>query len=257
MKPSVEEVAALPITDLHEVLTTTRSVRRRLDFERPVPASVIGECLQLALQAPTGGAAEDWRWLVVADPELKGTLAELYLSAYETYVLTPLASADGAENDTVAGRLGGVAAGGRISARTRRILDGADHLARNIGRAPYLVVPCATRPNPAKGGPGTLSAYYGSVYPAIWQFNLALRARGLGTVITSLHLHHAARAAELLGIPAEAEQITMLPVAYTVGTRFKAAARKPVREVAFLDSWGSAFPYDDRPIDELAKGGRS
>lgn len=239
--------------NLHEVLTTTRSVRLRLDYERPVPVDVLGECLQLALQAPTGGGAEDWRWMVVADQHLKDELAALYYAAYDQYVYQPLHSEAGTENATVKGRLGGVQADGSVSDRTRRILDGADHLARTLARAPYLVIPCATRPNPAHGGAGTSSAVYGSLYPAIWQLNLALRARGLGTCITTLHLHHAEKAAALLGIPDDALQITLLPIAYTRGTDFKVAARKPVAEVAFLDRWGTPFPYADRPFDRIAE----
>ncbi len=231
------------MTDLDHVLTTTRSVRLRLDYDRPVPLEVVGECLQLALQAPTGGAAEDWRWLVVASPSLKGELARLYLDAYLEYVHKPLHGAAGMDDPMVKGRLGGAG-----SERTARILRGAEHLARTIGRAPYLVIPCATRPNPATGGPGTNSALYGSLYPAIWQFNLALRARGLGTCITTLHLHHAGTVAELLGIPEAAVQITMLPVAYTLGTDFRPAVRKPVSEVAFLDTWGSPLPYQERKL---------
>ncbi|WDZ83691.1 nitroreductase family protein [Micromonospora cathayae] len=241
----------LPFTDLNHVLTTTRSVRLRLDLDRPVPIGVVGECLQLALQAPTGGAAEDWRWVVVGDPTLRAELGKLYHAAYLEHVHAPLHSAAGAESSTVKGRLGGVDADGAVSPRTARILRGAEHLANTIGRAPYLVIPCATRPNPATGGPGTNSAVYGSLYPAIWQFNLALRARGLGTVITTLHLHHAARAAELLGIPDDALQITMLPVAYTVGTDFRPAARRPVNAVAYLDRWGTPLPYQDKPVDRL------
>ncbi|GAB3834410.1 nitroreductase family protein [Dactylosporangium cerinum] len=171
-------MTGLPFTDLNHVLTTTRSVRLRLDYDRPVPLEVIGECLQLALQAPTGGAAEDWRWVVVGDPVLKAELARLYLDAYLEYVHKPLHSAEGAESRIVRGRLGGVDEHGAVSARTARILSGAEHLAHHLGRAPYLVIPCATRPNPATGGPGTHSAVYGSLYPAIWQFNLALRAAG-------------------------------------------------------------------------------
>jgi nitroreductase len=240
-----------PFTDLNHVLTTTRAVRLRLDYERPVPIDVLGECLQLAMQAPTGGGAEDWRWMVVSDAERKAELAGLYLAAYEEHVLRPLSGADGTEDREVKGRLGGVRADGGISDRTRRMLQGADHLARTIGRAPHLVIPCATRPDPAKGGPGTDSALYGSIYPAVWQFNLALRARGLGTVITTLHLHHARQASGLLGIPAGAVQITLLPVAYTKGTEFRAAARRPVSEVAYLDTWGRPFPYEDKPFDRL------
>ncbi len=238
------------LDDVHEVLMTTRSVRRRLDLERPVPVEVVGECLQIALQAPTGGHAEDWRFVVVGDPDLKQRIGEIYLRNYEAHVLAPL-RCTGVDDPAVAGRLG-VGDSGRPTARTERILAGADHLARNIGRAPWLVLACATRPSPAGGGPGTWSAVYGSVYPAVWSFNLALRARGLGTCITSLTLHSAGEVAELLAIPDDVVQVTLLPVAWTVGTDFKVAARRPVAEVASLDRWGTPFPYADRTFDELA-----
>ena len=242
---------SLPMTDLNHVLTTTRSVRLRLDYDRPVPLDIVGECLQLAVQAPSGGDAQDWRWVVVADPQRKAAIADLYLSAFEEYVLTPLTGSAGTGDEKVKGRLGGLGPDGRMSLRTERILRGAQHLAANIGRAPYLVLPCATRPDPAAGGAGTISALYGSVYPAIWSFNLALRARGLGTCLTSLHLHHAAAVGKLLGVPEDVVQVTLLPVAYTVGTDFKVAARKPVAEVAYLDAWGSPLPYADKPVGQL------
>ncbi len=245
----VSSSTQLPLTDLNEVLTTTRSVRLRLDFDRPVALDVIGECLQLALQAPNGGHAEDWRWIVIDDPAIKERLAAYYLESFTKYVLEPLEAST--QGDAVTGRLGGVGSDGKLGERTERILRGARHLATNIGRAPYLVLPCATRPDPAAGGAGTNSALYGSLYPAIWQFNLALRARGLGTCLTSLHLYHTQEVARLLGIPDEVVQITLLPVAYTVGTDFKPAARKPVAEVSYLNAWGASLPYDDRPFDRL------
>lgn len=237
--------------DLHEVLTSTRSVRRRLDLERPVAEEVIGECLQLALQAPTGGHAEDWRWLAIRDPQLKAQVGAIYLRNYEEHVLSPLRGEQGTADPKVAGRLGGLGPDGRPDRRTERILAGADHLAHTVGRAPWLVLACATRPLPANGGPGTWSAVYGSVYPAVWSFNLALRARGLGTTFTSLTLHSAAEVADLLGMPHDVVQVCLLPVAYTVGTDFKVASRRPVREVAHLDRWGTPFPYDDVPVSRL------
>lgn len=238
------------LDDVHEVLMTTRAVRRRLDLDRPVPLEVVGECLQVALQAPTGGHAEDWRFVVVGDPDLKERLGAIYRRNYETHVLAPLRGAAGVDDPAVAGRLG-VGEGGRPTGRTERILAGADHLAENIGRAPWLVLACATRPSPAGGGPGTWSAVYGSVYPAVWSFNLALRARGLGTCITSLTLHSAEEVAELLGIPDGVVQVTLLPVAWTIGTDFQVAARRPVAEVASLDHWDAPLPYADRPAAEL------
>ena len=230
----------LPITDFETVLRTTRSVRLRLDYDRPVPASVVHDCLDLALQAPTGGHAEDWRFIVIGDPGLKAEIGSIYRRGFEEYVLAPM-RADGPESEIVRGRLGGVGPDGEIDERSSRMLAGAQHLAEHIGEAPWLVLPCATRPSPEFGGPGTLAGVYGSIFPAVWSFQLALRSRGLGTIITTLHLHGADEVADLLGIPAGTTQMTLLPVAYTTGTRFREAKRRPVREVAYLDRWGTAF----------------
>lgn len=238
------------LDDVHDVLLTTRAVRRRLDLDRPVPAEIVGECLQIALQAPTGGHAEDWRFVVVGNPGLKQRIGEIYRRNYDTHVLAPLRGSAGVDDPAVSGRLG-VGNGGQPTARTERILAGADHLATHIGRAPWLVLACATRPSPAGGGPGTWSAVYGSVYPAVWSFNLALRARGLGTCLTSLTLHSADEVADLLGIPDGVVQVTLLPVAWTIGADFRVAARRPVAEVASLDHWDAPFPYADKPVDEL------
>ncbi|GAB3057786.1 hypothetical protein [Micromonospora schwarzwaldensis] len=90
---------------------------------------------------------------------------------------------------------------------------------------------------------------------ATWWVDTGPDRRGgdpdLAPVITTLHLHHAASAAELLGIPDDALQITMLPVAHTVGTDFRVAARRPVNSVSYLDRWGVPLPYRDKPVDRL------
>lgn len=239
------EAAAGPlITDLDTVLTTTRAVRRRLDFDRPVPAAVVDECLRLALQAPTGGHAEDWRFLVIGDSDLKRQIGALYRQAFEDQVLAPMRT-DGAQSSVVRGRLGGVA-GADVGERTARMLAGAEYLADNIGRAPWLVLPCATRPSPEHGASGTVSAVYGSIYPAVWSFQLALRSRGLGSIITTLHLHAADEVADLLGIPDGTTQVALLPVAHTVGTDFRPAARRPLHEVAFRDRWDEPFDTEEQ-----------
>ncbi len=221
--------------DFAHILTTTRSVRKRLDFSREVDVSVIDECLSMALQAPTGGHAEDWRWIVVSDIRLKQKLGQIYLHNFNEFVRNPMMSS-GPSNELVKGRLGGVKSG-EVDARTARMLEGAAYLAENIHLSPFLLIPCASRPNPEFGGSGTISAVYGSIYPAIWSFQLALRSKGLGSVITSLHLHSAHDVAELLAIPEGITQVAMLPVAYTIGTDFKMAARKSVDEVRFMNRW--------------------
>ena len=232
-------------TDFVEVATTTRSVRKRLDFDRPVPAAIIHECLDIALQAPTGGHAEDWPWIVVSDEATRKKLGDVYLHNFNTYVREPMMRA-GSDHELVKGRLGGTASGGKVGERTARMLEGAAYLAENIHRSPWMVIPCATRPNPERGGAGTSSALYGSVYPAVWSFQMALRSYGLGSVITSLHLHSEDEVAEILGIPPEATQVALLPVAYTIGTEFKVAARKSVSEVTFENAWGTSFTGGDR-----------
>ncbi len=226
------------ITDFDSVLTTTRSVRRRLDFDRPVPRFVIDECMEIALQAPTGGNAQDWRFLVIDDAELKRTIGDYYRANFNRYVRGPLLEA-GVEHSIVKGRLGGVTEDGGLDERTKRMIEGAAYLAENIYRSPWMVIACGTRPNADRGGSGTTSALYGSVYPAIWSFQLALRSRGLGSVITSLHLHSEAEIGVLLGIPKSATQIALLPVAFTKGLDFRPGARRPMSEVVFHNRWVS------------------
>lgn len=221
--------------DFEHILTTTRSVRKRLDFDRPVSQATIDTCLEVALQAPTGGHAEDWRWIVISDQKIKDDLGEIYLRNFIRYVKEPL-TFSGGESDAVKGRLGG-STGIEMTPRTIRMLEGAEYLAENIHRSPYLVMPCATRPNPEFGGSGTFSALYGSVYPAIWSFHLTLRARGLGTVITTLHLYSASEVAERLSIPNGVTQVALLPVAYTIGTDFKVADRKSLADVRYVNGW--------------------
>lgn len=233
----------LPLADFETVLTTTRSVRKRLDFDRPVPADVIEECLEIALQAPTGGHAEDWRFVMVEDANIKASLGAIYLRNFMENVWLPLEES-GSAHGKVAGRLGGASSDGAMSSRTARMLEGAKYLAENIGCSPWIMVAVGTRPNPEKGGPGTASAVYGSVYPAIWSFNLALRSRGLGTVITTLHLHSTDEVSALLGMPEEVIHVALLPVAYTIGTEFKRGARKSVDEVVYRNVWGTPFQGD-------------
>ena len=225
------------ITDLDTVLTTTRAVRRRLDFDRPVPLEVVVECLELALQAPTGADSEDWRFVLVDDPEVKRAVGEEYRRVFDAHVrprLPGLLSSpeEPAEPDEASGE-------SATRARKARVYGGAEYLADNIGRAPWLVLACATRPRPT---PEVTASLYGSIFPAVWSFQLALRSRGLGSLITTLHLRHPDGVARVLGVPDGVTQCALLPVAYTIGTDFRPAARKPATEVAFRNGWG-------RPLD--------
>lgn len=226
--------------DLEHVLTTTRAVRRRLDLDRPVPLDVVHRCLELALQAPTGGNAQDWRFLVLTDADVRARIGTIYERSYEQNVAAALRR--GRDDPEVRGRLGGED-DPEAARRMARVLDGAEHLARNMHRVPVHVLACATRPHPGQGAGGTVSAVYGSIYPAVWSFQLALRAHGLGSIITTLHLHAADEVAEVLSIPEGTTQVCLLPVAWTLGDEFRPAARAPVADVARLDGWDGAWPF--------------
>ncbi len=207
----------LSVTDA--LLSTTRAVRKRLDLERDVPDDVILDCIRLSQQAPTGSNMQNWRWLVIRDADTRRTLADLYRAAGGEYLA--LASAGAPE-----GQVG-------------RILSSANYLAERLQDVPVHVIPCAkgrlTPDNTAAEWTGMM----GSIHPAIWSFQLALRSRGLGSVLTTLHLGREREAADLLGIPDDVMQIALLPVAYTIGTDFKPADRPPVERIVHWDHWGS------------------
>ena len=208
----------LAMTD--ELLATTRAVRKRLDLDRKVPREVIMECLELAVQAPTGSNSQGWRWMIVEDAKKKQALADLYRKGGEAYL-----SAAG-EQAKQAGNV-----------QTQRVYDSAMYLIDILHKVPMHVIPCLEGRPPA-GTPATmLAGYYGSIFPAVWSFQLAARARGLGTVLTTLHLIHEKEAAAILGIPDHIQQVALLPIAYTKGTDFKRAARPPVSNITHWNTW--------------------
>lgn len=211
--------------DVDQVLTTTRSVRRRLDLDRPVARSVIADCIDLASQAPTGGNVERCRWLVIDDPEARKAVAEIYRRAYRPYM---------EERKQLLGDATGAAADA-----TRRVMASSDHLADVLDRVPALVIPCRFDRPPVESQ-RDLASFYGSILPAVWSFMLALRSKGLGSAYTTLHLDHEGEAAELLGVPAATvTQVALVPVAYTVGDTFKPAARRPAAEITYWNRWGN------------------
>jgi nitroreductase len=203
------------------LLSTTRSVRRRLDFDRPVEREVLIECLQLAVQAPTGSNRQTWRWVVVTEPDLKSRIADIYREEGIEYLRGSLAKAEEAGD-----------------AANRRVYESAVYLAENLERAPVFVIPCIAEDLDKKGGTGVIGAL-GSIIQAGWSFQLALRARGLGSTWTTLHLGQSQAVADLLGIPAGVTQVSLIPVAYTKGLNFRPAARAPVTEITHWNRWGA------------------
>lgn len=213
-------ISGFDLDTVDRLLTTTRAVRRRLDVSRPVPLEVVVECLQIALQAPTGDNAQLWRWLVVTDPGQRQALGELYRNIPP---LPPLRPEEQKALDVP------------WKAQQERMLASARHLMDHIVQVPVLVVPCILEMGRAAG-------WAPSIYPAVWSFILALRSRGLGSVLTTAHLFRRQEAAELLGIPQGYAQACLLPVAYYSGTDFHPADRQPLTDVCFLDRWGQRLP---------------
>ena len=206
------------LAETDRLLSTTRSVRRRLDLDRPVELSVVLDCIRLAVQAPSGSNSQDWRWMIVTDPAKKAEIARRYAENGTEYLTR---AAQEATNE-----------------RDRRVYESALAFTEVLHRVPVLVIPCIE--GRLDGIPNWVAApSYGSILPAAWSFLLALRSRGLGSVWTTLHLFQEGEVAELLGIPDDVTQVAMFPVAYTVGTDFRPAVRRPVEEITFVDTWGA------------------
>jgi nitroreductase len=206
-----------------EVLTTTRSVRKRLDLDKPVSREVITECLELALQAPTASNAQGWQWVFVEDADQKKAIADIYLAHAKGYLRSP--APEYPEGDTRGERAG-------------LIRDSATYLAEHMHEVPLLMIPCLR--GRVENAQQLSSAFWASLFPAVWSFCLALRSRGLGSCWTTLHLpgDGEQRAAEVLGIPYDQySQGGLFPIAYTKGTDFRPAKRQPAEAVTHWNSW--------------------
>lgn len=208
-----------------QLLSTTRAVRKRLDFSRPVEPEVLRECLEMAMQAPTGSNRQSWHFVIVTDAEKRKSISDLYRKSFAAY------------------RASGPAQFRSVNPEQRaqtqqRVASSSDYLAEHMHEVPVLVIPCILgrldQVNTTVGQAGA----WGSILPAVWSFMLAARARGLGTVWTTLHLAYEKEAAEILGIPYEKiTQTSMIPVAYTLGTDFKPGPREPLDTIVHWNQW--------------------
>lgn len=207
------------------VLTTTRSVRKRLDLARPVERAVLEECLAIAQQAPTGSNRQTWQFVVVTDPAKRVALADLYRTSWTAYRDSPTYPAKAVFADPARG------------ATQQRVADSAAYLAEHMHEVPVLVVPCI-RGRTDDAAVMAQAGVWGSILPAVWSFMLAARGRGLGTVWTTLHLRYEREAAAVLGIPYdEVMQTALIPVAYTQGTDFKPGPREPLDTFVRWEGW--------------------
>lgn len=208
------------LAETDRLLSTTRAVRKRLDLKRDVPDSVLLDCIRLSQQAPTGSNMQGWRWMVVRDAEKRKTLAELYTRAGAEYLRQGKEQLAGAGDTQIA-----------------RVVDSSHYLVEHLHEVPVHVIPCL-KGRLGESVPSAMAAgFFGSIFPAVWSFQLALRARGLGSVITTFHLAFESEAAKLLDIPDGVTQCCLLPVAYTIGTDFKPAERRPPEHITHFDSW--------------------
>jgi len=211
-----------------EMLSTTRSVRKRLDFSRPVEPELIRECLELAVQAPTGANSQGWHFVVVTDQEQRKALGEIYRKGHRSYREKTASAHPLYEGRTLS----------REFAKTlKKVRDSSEYLAEHMHEVPVLLVPCIW--GRVDGQPTVVQAgVWGSILPAVWSFMLAARLRGLGSSWTTVHLYYEQEAAEVLGIPYEkVTQAALIPVAYTLGTDFKPVSRLPLDSILHWDRW--------------------
>jgi nitroreductase len=208
-----------------ELLSTTRSVRLRLDLTRPVDLNLIEQCLDLAQQAPSGGNQQGWSFVVVTDPHKRRALGALYKQGWDVYLQSIVARVTSEAQASTPGR------------DILRMYRSAQYLADHMGEAPVLVIPCINGRTDGASADEQASQW-GSILPAVWSFMLAARARGLGTCWTTLHLPHEREAADLLGIPYDdVMQAAMIPVAHTIGDQFRPGPRQPLDSIVHWDQW--------------------
>lgn len=212
--------------DLREtdrLLTTTRTVRRRLDLTAAIDMDEVRDALRVALQAPSNSNRQAWRWILITDPDVRGQVAAIYRRAYDE--LASPAS---------------VAAPSGQEARDRLVAS-TDHLAQVLDRVPLLVIPCVLDRLAPDAPTRKAANLFGGIYPAVWSLQLALRSRGYGSALTTMHLAYEAEVAGILGIPETVTQVGLLPVARFTGDSFRPADRSPVENVAYTDHWGQSL----------------
>ena len=200
-----------------ELLTTTRSVRRRLNLSEAVDLALVKECIEIALQAPNGGNRQRWGWVVVADAGLRAEIGTVYRRAFERRYPPNLDLGDEALPEA-------------------RTVHSGRYLATHLHEVPVLVIPCLRVPDGLLPE-GNQAGLWGSLLPATWSYMLAARARGLGTAWTSVHLDAEQEVADLLGLPDGVRQGALIPTAHVLGTGFRRGARIPVKSVLHLDGW--------------------
>jgi nitroreductase len=205
-----------------DLLTTTRTVRKRLDLTRPVPLDLVRECLEVALQAPSGSNRQGWHWMVITDENARRVIGDYYRQSVASYLNLSASAAALFADDP------------ERSAVQRRVGDSVAYLSEHMGEVPVLLIPCIRAPRLTTGSQASL---WGSLLPAAWSYMLAARARGLGTAWTTLHLRYEKEISDRLGMPADIRHGALIPTAYYTGDTFKPASRQPLDDVLHVNGW--------------------
>ena len=214
---------ALPLS-FDEVLSTTRTVRKRLDLDRPVEREVLEECFRLSQQAPSGSNMQTFHYVVVTDQDRRNALGELFRRGLEQYRSSPIALYNLAYPD------------GTQTAAAPRIIGSLEYLADHVERVPVHVFACMEG-SIDQIPPTMMGGMMGSIIPAVWSYMLAARSRGLGTCWSNMHSYFSAEADEIIGLPTGVTQIACILTAYTLGTDFKVAQRRPLSDIVHWDTW--------------------
>ncbi len=208
----------MDLATVDKLLTTTRSVRARLDLTRLVPPELIEECLEIAVQAPQGSGNCRYQFIVVTDAAKRRALADLYRRAFVQFY-PPEAIAEGMQTQP------------RDTASWIALHD-------HFEDAPALIIAC-TEGRPENRSPERLAGLYGNILPIAWSLMLALRARGVGAAWTTIVFTYEKEVAEILQLPENLTPSVCLPVAYFTGDDFKPAKRVPARERTHWNTWGA------------------
>jgi nitroreductase len=227
---------AFDLASVDHVLKTTRSVRQRLDLERSLPPELIETALDIALQAPTGANTQTWRFLVVTEPTLRAQIADYYRRGAARYV-------DGKTGLSRTGvyMMRDYDADDLRQAQKPSLLKSGGFLIENLHRVPAFVIPCIEA-RFEQEDVFTQASMWGSILPATWSLMLALRARGVASAWTTLHLLYEREVASLLGIPANYTQAALIPVAWLKGADLKPARRLPAHAVTYWNRWDGLRP---------------
>jgi nitroreductase len=206
--------------DIDYLLTSTRSVRKSFDLSAPVDPKELRECLRIGCQAANGTNMQTWRWLVIRDQARRAEIARVYRDIYNTMT-------------------GGHAPSGDSNDPQARLMASVYWLVEHLVEVPVYVIPCYQPYMPGMGNEAfQLATTYGSIFPAVWNFLLALHSRGYGSCITTMHLLREEEMRSLLGVPEGYIQACLLPVGrLPAGKTFKPAPRRPIDEVVAVDRW--------------------